>query len=106
MPQDGVDPTSLERVCADLAAPGLLFAKDATAGLLVACCLVEMLRLHAPRQPFEPQQLSVIDSLGVKIRGIDPKIPSKKRTFSIRSASICCTLRTSTRRTSSTASIF
>lgn len=57
--QEDVDRDSLATAAKELAAPNLLQHKDEGVRAHVACCLADMLRLHAPDAPYTAQQLKV-----------------------------------------------
>lgn len=59
MPQDEVDRESLARPAKELCNNQLIQHKDKGVKAYTACCLAEMLRIHAPDAPYTGNQLRV-----------------------------------------------
>lgn len=57
--QEGVDRDSLATAAKELVSVGLLQHKDSGVRAYTACCLADMLRLHAPDAPYTAVQLRV-----------------------------------------------
>ncbi|KAI5811155.1 hypothetical protein DFH27DRAFT_11876 [Peziza echinospora] len=64
--QEDVDRQSLATAAKELCVPALLEHKDKGVKAYVACCLTDMLRLHAPDAPYTALQLRDIFELFVK----------------------------------------
>ncbi len=64
-------PEGLVETAMDLVGLGLLSHEDRDVRLLVACCLVDVLRVYAPEAPYSPVQLKQIFSLFTQqLRGL------------------------------------
>jgi sister-chromatid-cohesion protein PDS5 len=69
--QEGVDRDSLAIPAKELAQVGLMLHRDSGVKAFTACCLADMLRLHAPDAPYTAQQLKV------RILGLCASLPPR-----------------------------
>ncbi len=68
-------PEGLAETAEDLVGLGLLAHEDRDVRLLVACCLVDVLRVYAPEAPYSPVQLQQIFSLFTQqLRGLSTAV--------------------------------
>ncbi|KAG5177370.1 hypothetical protein JKP88DRAFT_346951 [Tribonema minus] len=94
-------PDGLRETAADLASPELLSHKDRQGFTimdvrqLVACCLVDILRVYAPQAPYKPEELqSIFALLTQQLRGlsqaVDANDPRTARTHYILQSLASC----------------